>query len=679
MRKLAIILGIALLLALLVLFIAPQFIPADTYKNQIVARVEAASGRDMSINGPIGLRLIPSVRMTLEDVRLENPENFGGAEDEPMIALRELQISLGLFSLLRGDVVIEEFKLIEPIIVLARNQRGEANWVFTPTEEANTATQQNAPKKAGSSRIMSDIQLPNLEIVEGSLRYRAAPEAEPIGLSELNAKLQMPSLNRVMGITADTRWNGNVPVTVEAYIDTPSLWLDDKETAYDLTINVDGEQAVLKAQGKANPLSADGQRSPVINGNVHLAAASLKKLGERLGITLLPETMPGEGKLSLRSMFSYQDPIAKLQGTTLSLDAITVSGSGAVKLDGARPLITADMASSNVLTLDDFMPQGEPTIRPPQKDAPQTGINAAGWSNEPIMPDTSALKAADADIALSIGGIKAEKIVLGAMQIRATLKNGLLTARVPDFPFYGGTAKAGVVVQAIGDNRLSLRKDATISNANIGQFLSDAYDFDRLAGKGDVSMDFSTRGSSVQDFVNALDGSGRFLLRNGAIRGFNLAETVREARTLVQSVKNKDFTADMRSEVAEDTVKTDFAELSGSFTINSGILSNRDLSLKAPLMTVTGQGTVDIPRKTVDYRLRPTLVGSIEGEGRTQQTQGGLTIPMRVTGNFDALKFTPDASGLVEEAIKNPEGAVENLEKNFKGLRDDVKSLFKGL
>lgn len=677
MRKLVITLGITLLLVLLALFIAPQFIPADTYKNQIVARVEAATGRDMSINGPIGLRLIPSVRMTLEDVRLENPENFGGAEDEPMVALQELQISLGLFSLLQGNVVIEEFKLVEPVIALARNGRGEANWVFTPQEEADTPKDTAEPR--GTSRPSGDIQLPNLEIVDGALRYRASADADPIGLSELNAKIQMPSLNRVMGITADTRWNGNVPVTLEAYINTPALWLDGKETGYDLTLNVDGEQAVLKAQGKASPLSPNGSHSPVVNGELHLAAASLKKLGERLDMPLLPETMPGEGKLSLRSMFSYQEPLAKLQGTTLSLDAVTVSGNGSVKLDGARPLIAADMASSNVLTLDDFMPQGEPTIRPPQNDTPQTGINAQGWGNEPVMADTSALKAVDADIALSIGGIKAEKIVLGAMQIRATLKNGLLTARVPDFPFYGGTAKAGAVVQAIGDNRLSLRKDATVTNANIGQFLSDAYDFDRLAGKGNVSMDFSTRGSSVQDFVNALDGTGRFQLRNGAIRGFNLAETVREARTLVQSVKNKDFTADMRSEVAEDTVKTDFAELSGSFTINSGILSNRDLSLKAPLMTVTGQGTVDIPRKTVDYRLRPTLVGSIEGEGRTQQTQGGLTIPMRVTGNFDALKFTPDASGLVEEAIKNPEGTVENLEENFKGLRDDVKSLFKGL
>lgn len=677
MRKLAAILGIPLLLTLLVLFVAPQFIPADTYKNQIVARVEAATGRDMSINGPIGLRLIPSVRMTLEDVRLENPENFGGAEDEPMIALQELQISLGLFSLLQGNVVIEEFKLIEPVISLARNRRGEANWVFTPQEESDAP--KNTAESVGTSRPSGDIQLPNLEIVDGALRHRATPDAEPIGLSELNAKIQMPSLTRVTNITADTRWNGDVPVTLEAYIDTPSQWLNEKETAYELTLNIDGEQAVLKANGKANPLSASGKRSPVIDGETHLSVASLKKLGERLGMPLLPETMPGEGKLSLRSMFSYQDNMVKLQGTTLSLDAVTVSGNGSVKLDGARPLITADMASSNVLTLDDFMPQDKPTIRPPQKDAPQTGINAAGWSNEPIIADTSALKAVDADIALSIGGIKAEKIVLGAMQIRATLKNGLLTARVPDFPFYGGTAKAGAVVQAIGDNRLSLRKDATVTNANIGQFLSDAYDFDRLAGKGNVSMDFSTRGNSVQDFVNALDGTGRFLLRNGAIRGFNLAETVREARTLVQSVKNKDFTADMRSEVAEDTVKTDFAELSGSFTINSGILSNRDLSLKAPLMTVTGQGTVDIPRKTVDYRLRPTLVGSIEGEGRSQQTQGGLTIPMRVTGNFDALKFTPDASGLVEEAIKNPEGAVENLEENFKGLRDDVKSLFKGL
>jgi hypothetical protein len=72
-------------------------------------------------------------------------------------------------------------------------------------------------------------------------------------------------------------------------------------------------------------------------------------------------------------------------------------------------------------------------------------------------------------------------------------------------------------------------------------------------------------------------------------------------------------------------------------------------------------------------------VGSIEGEGRTQKTTGGLAIPMRVSGTFEQLKFTPDAQGLVQEVIKDPKGTLKNMEDNVRGLRDDVKSLFKGL
>lgn len=682
MRKLAISLGVTLLLTLLVLFIVPLFVPADVYKEQIIAKVEAATGRNMSIDGSFGLRFIPRLQVTMEEVSLDNPEGFSSTGQEPMIRLQELQISLAFFKLLQGELVIERFKLVEPSIRLARNARGEANWVFTPQADADTARDKTGDTDKEHGTFRHDLQLPSLQIENGSLTYQASPDAEPIGFSQLNAHLRMPSLHRGMHLDVETRWNDAVPLKLEGNIDTPASWLEDKETAYSLTLRAGGKRLSLKAEGKAHPVAEDGRRTPTIEGEAQLTSDSLRKLGNDLGMTLLPETMKGAGKLNLRSRFHYRDPVARLDGIAVSLDDLSLNGDASLRLDGPRPSVTANLASDNIIKLDDFMPQSESAAKSPKGrdsgDASQTG---EGWSTDPVMADTSALKAADADVRLAIGGLKLDRMVMGAMDIRATLNNGTLTTRVPEFAFYDGTAQAEATIRVTGKDSLAIRKDATIRNANIGAFLEDSYGFDRLAGNGELSLTFDTQGSSVRDFVERLNGNGEFHLRNGAIRGFNLAQTVREAQALVQGVqniRNRDFTADIRPQAQDGGARTDFAELSGSAIINSGILSNRDLSLKAPLLTVTGQGTVDIPNKSVDYRLRPTLIGSIEGEGRAQQTSGELTIPVRVTGTFDTLKFTPDASGVVEEALKDPKGAVKGLEQNFRGLRDDVKSLFRG-
>ena len=56
---------------------------------------------------------------------------------------------------------------------------------------------------------------------------------------------------------------------------------------------------------------------------------------------------------------------------------------------------------------------------------------------------------------------------------------------------------------------------------------------------------------------------------------------------------------------AGQTRKTDFAELGGTFTVKQGILANDDMHLQAPALRIGGRGTVDLPKRTLDYRIEP--------------------------------------------------------------------------
>ncbi len=161
--------------------------------------------------------------------------------------------------------------------------------------------------------------------------------------------------------------------------------------------------------------------------------------------------------------------------------------------------------------------------------------------------------------------------------------------------------------------------------------------------------------------VQSLDGTGAIKFVDGAIRGINLAQMVRNVATA--------FTG------SGEAQKTDFAELSGTFKITKGILRNDDLLLLNPLLRVAGAGTADLPKRTVDYRVEPKVVGSIEGQGGDAAAKG-LAVPVIAEGPWHDIKYRPDLAaavgGSLGEITKDPKGALE-------GAKDAGESLLKGL
>ena len=125
---------------------------------------------------------------------------------------------------------------------------------------------------------------------------------------------------------------------------------------------------------------------------------------------------------------------------------------------------------------------------------------------------------------------------------------------------------------------------------------------------------------------------------------------------------------------ANETRKTDFAELGGSFTIQNGILTNDDLQLQAPALRVNGSGTVDLPARSVDYRIEPKAAATLEGqEGNTDVA--GVLVPVVVQGPFDDLSYKPDLGNLVDQAIKDPKALKENVKQQLDAVGDATKDL----
>jgi AsmA protein len=189
-----------------------------------------------------------------------------------------------------------------------------------------------------------------------------------------------------------------------------------------------------------------------------------------------------------------------------------------------------------------------------------------------------------------------------------------------------------------------------------------------------VDLDLATAVNTISALKQALNGTASLNLKDGAIKGVDLAGAIR-------SIKSN-LGAQDAEQASNTTQKTDFTELTASFTIKNGVAHNADLSAKSPFVRITGEGDVNIAQDSLDYVVKAGVVASTAGQGGKERAElTGLTLPVRIYGPYDALKykmqFSQMLSGANKEALK--EMAKDALKEGGKAqLKDLGKALLGG-
>src|SRR5258708_2723851 len=177
MKKLLV--GIVVLVALLVsaAVIVPMFVPLDAYKGEITSRATAAAGREVRIDGPIRLTVLPRLSVELNGVALANAP--GGTAKE-LATIGKLQLQLGILPLLSRQIVVDRFVVSDPVLALEVDAQGRPNWQFgtatpatAPPAQAGTAPgarPQAAPAQPGGT-VLSDLRLGDIRLVGGRISY----------------------------------------------------------------------------------------------------------------------------------------------------------------------------------------------------------------------------------------------------------------------------------------------------------------------------------------------------------------------------------------------------------------------------------------------------------------------------------------------------------------------------
>lgn len=279
--------------------------------------------------------------------------------------------------------------------------------------------------------------------------------------------------------------------------------------------------------------------------------------------------------------------------------------------------------------------------------------------------DLSALKGIDADGSVRVGELKVANVRASEVRLRLRAKDGRITLDPLSANLYQGTIEGSVSATATASPRILVRQN--LSNVSIGPLLRDLADKDLLEGRGHVVVDVATQGPTADAMRKALTGTAALRLSDGAIKGVNIAALLRQARTALAGGG--------ASQAVSPSQQTDFTELAASFRIRDGVAHNEDLTAKSPLLRLAGKGDIDVGAGALDYVLKAVLVGTLEGQGGRDLAQlRGVTVPVRIQGPMEALRFSLDASSLITEFTR------ARLEEKKEELGEKARQeLLKGL
>ncbi|MGB4812572.1 MAG: AsmA family protein [Methylophilaceae bacterium] len=251
--------------------------------------------------------------------------------------------------------------------------------------------------------------------------------------------------------------------------------------------------------------------------------------------------------------------------------------------------------------------------------------------------DLSALKKLNASGEAKIGWLKLANIKTQNVNLGLKAANGVATLAPFSANLYQGSMAGSLTVDARSTPSIKLKQ--SMKNVSVGPLMFDAIKNDMLSGRGTVNVDVSTQGNTVSALRKGLSGNAALSLTDGALKGVDIAGSLRELKNKINILKAKEADADQSK-------KTDFSELTATFNIKNGVAYNNDLAMKAPILRLAkgdSQGEIDIGNEKINYLAKPTIVKSLKGQGGAElDSLAGIAIPLKISGSFSAPKYGLD-------------------------------------
>ncbi len=346
-----------------------------------------------------------------------------------------------------------------------------------------------------------------------------------------------------------------------------------------------------------------------VDGNLSSDIPSLRALAATTGTQLPPNTDAGAiyERLNISGVVSGNPEAISFKQARIAFDDINGTGDLSVDMTGAKPFMTG-LLNLDGLDLRPYM-ASYATQNPTGEIQP--------WSEEPL--NLSMLNSIDGDIDFKTPNIITDRMNMGEAIIDAQIRNGKLTAVIPNIDLYGGLGSMTTTLDASGSVP-AVAMNVKMTDLTTNKFLAAVAGFTTVSGEGATLLDIKGQGLSQAAIMRSLNGAGDFKLVNGQIAGVDLGEFM---TGLDQAFTSRRLPSGIGSQYS-----TKFNDIIGLFKVENGVAKIDKFTLQGFGVAAEGHGQIDLGNQNIDFSLRPRLTGS------SASNLASFGIPIKLQGGF---------------------------------------------
>ena len=643
---------LALLITLLLVLVDP-----NDYKGEIEKQVKSNLNRDLHIVGDIGWTFYPQLGFSSGEIKLDNLSGFSKPH---LVKIEKASLGINILPLLKGEISIGKLTLDGFELTLLTDKKGLSNLdnmgVKTATttqapitKETPTTQPETKPFFAFDKTQLAGIDINNAIIEVEDLK---AGSYQKVTINEI--KLGAFALDKDTELVINTKL---IIDDLQANIQLKThVWVNSELSS----VKLKGLQVETRVTGNALP---NGELKSLLKTELDFAVNSkvITLTGFDINTVVTADNLPNK-KIStqINADINYQleKQLATIKALKVKIDKLELAGEMSVQTANKTKvrynLVANEWDLNHYLTKTTPQKEGEaekPTSHA-DADAPAVNTNTEKTQQAEVEPDLSFLNGLDVDGHLTIAGVKVENIKIGKIKKHLIINNGKAILKPLTAELYEGLLTLNAEVdESKGRNKYQV---ATIlKNVQLHPLLIDAADVDLLSGATSFNFKGKGQGLTATKVKKGLVGQGQFTLLNGELYGVNVPH---EIRTLKAKLTGK------KPPTSDKIKKTDFASLTGDFTITKGLVDNQKLLMLSPVMRLDGSGLVHIIKETLDYKLSISPLSSSK-EDTDYADLSGLTIPMLIKGSFSDPKISLDTDSALKEQLKAKAKALQEEAK----------------
>lgn len=375
------------------LLIGPSFMDWNKYKPQIIEQVKTLTGYDIAIGGDIGLSLLPSPSVHLEQVTVSAPRKV---KAENVISVKQADVSLALLPLLSKKIEVSTVSLVDPDIRFEILPGGEQGWMSDTLKSVQAASKSGVATEGQStpSNSTDNIALNRIEIKNGRVEFTDHQKGVSYLAEKIDVQVSADTLKGPFKADGNLVYNNqNLALNIKTgrmVSDSKDLELQVKISAPDAGADISFSGVV----GTGGAVEAQGETSLSVQ-NMARAVAALSGSAA--------SGVPAQ-KLSFKGLVTVGPDEAKMANADFTVG--DASGTGTVTVQNVlakNPVkVDADLTLKGVLDLDALAPASGGQGKAADGKAGEAAPKKAG-----MLPASITLPMAiDGSVKLNAEGIK---------------------------------------------------------------------------------------------------------------------------------------------------------------------------------------------------------------------------------------------------------------------------------